>query len=34
VLFVSALAGIALLVLAAQRVWTPRPPAAAPAAAT
>jgi uncharacterized protein len=34
VLFASAAGAIALLVLGAQRVWTPRPPAAAPAAAT
>jgi uncharacterized protein len=34
VLFVCALAGIALLALAAQRVWAPRAPAPAPAAAT
>jgi uncharacterized protein len=33
VLFVSAIAAIGLLALAAQRMWTPRPPAAAPAAA-
>jgi uncharacterized protein len=34
VLFVSALCAIALLALAAQRGWAPRPPAPAPAAAT
>jgi uncharacterized protein len=34
VLFVCALGAITLLALAAQRLWTPRPPAAAPAAAT
>jgi membrane protease YdiL (CAAX protease family) len=34
VMFVCSLAAIALLVLGAQRVWAPRRPAAAPAAAT
>jgi membrane protease YdiL (CAAX protease family) len=34
VLFVCALSAIALAALAAQRVWSPRPPAPAPAAAT